>query len=131
MSIVDTFTRMWTDVCWSVNRRAREQLAADKVKYVYYSILTLYVGWSFLGAWIFSRYGTPKLMVLVVANLNNVALGVTALQLLWVNRTSCAQPVRPRWYSAAGPPPVRLFLLGLSVLVFISTQLPMLREMLR
>lgn len=131
MSIVDTFTRMWTDVCWSVSRRARERLAVDKIRYVYYSILVLYVGWSFLGAWIFARYGTPKLMVLVVANLNNVALGVTALQLLWLNRTLLPAAVRPRWYSQLGLLLCGLFYVGLSVLVFISTQLPMLREMLR
>jgi hypothetical protein len=131
MSIVDTFTRMWTDVCWSVSRRARERLAVDKIRYVYYSILVLYVGWSFLGAWIFARYGTPKLMVLVVANLNNVALGVTAFQLLGLNRTLLPAAVRPRWYSQLGLLLCGLFYVGLSVLVFISTQLPMLRDMLK
>ena len=131
MSIVDTFTRMWTDIYWSVSRHARDKMEVHQVKYVYYIMLSLYVTWSFFGAWIFSRYGTPKLMVLVVANLNNLALGVTALHVLWINRTLLPQAVRPRWYSQLGLVACAVFYLGLALLVFISTQLPMLREMLR
>ena len=39
--------------------------------------------------------------------------------------------VRPRWYSQLGLVACAVFYLGLALLVFISTQLPMLREMLR
>ena len=106
-------------------------MEVHQVKYVYYIILSLYVTWSFFGALIFSRYGTPKLMVLVVANLNNLALGVTAIHVLWINRTLLPQAVRPRWYSQLGLVACAVFYLGLALLVFISTQVPMLREMFR
>ena len=65
------------------------------------------------------------------ANLNNLALGVTAIHVLWINRTLLPQAVRPRWYSQLGLVACAVFYLGLALLVFISTQLPMLREMLR
>ena len=128
MSVVDCITRFWTDIYWSVSRHAREKLGVHQVKYVYYSILSIYVFWSFLGAWIFGRYGTPKLMVLIIANLNNLALGFTAVQLLWVNRTLLPKELQPRWYSQVGLALCAIFYLGLSVLVFYSTQWPVLRE---
>ena len=131
MSIVDTFTRMWTDIYWSVSRYAREKLGIHQIKTVYYFILAAYVAWSFFAAWIFSRYGTPKLMVLVVANLNNLAIGITAVHLLWINRTLLPKAVRPPLYSQLGLVACAVFYLGLAALVFISTQLPMLREMIR
>lgn len=46
------------------------------------------------------------------------------------SRQTAAVAVRPRWYSQLGLVLCGLFYVGLSGLVFISTQLPMLREML-
>ena len=126
MSIVDDFSRRWTDAIWTASSRVRTTLRADQVKYIYYSILTLYVIWSFVCAYYFS---TPKLMTIVIANINNVALGVTALQLLWINNTLLPAPVRPRWYHSLGLILCAAFYLGLAVLVFISKQWPELVKM--
>ena len=41
MSIVEAFSRRWTDIIWSANRRVRSSMADDQVHYVYYSILGL------------------------------------------------------------------------------------------
>lgn len=118
MSIVDDFSRRWTDVIWSASRRARERLATHQVKYIYYTILGCYVLWSVVALHLFSTYGSPKLMILVIANLGNVALGVTAFHLLWVNLRLLPPPLRPRWYHALGVLCCGGFYLGVAGLVF-------------
>jgi hypothetical protein len=118
MSIVDDFSRRWTDILWSGNRRIRENMRDHQVKYIYYTILFSYVVWTFVFAWAFS-YGTPKLMVVVIANLNNLAIGVTSFQLLWVNRTLLPPPLRPRWYQQLGVATCGVFYCGLFVLVLV------------
>ena len=128
MSIVDNFCRRWTDILWSGSPRIRKRMKPGEVNRVYYAILVPFVGWSFFCAWLFGKYGSPKLMVLVIANLNNIALAVTALHLLWVNRTLLPAPLRPRWYSQLGLVCCSVFYLGLSVLVFMTKQWPVIRE---
>jgi hypothetical protein len=98
MSIVDDFSRRWTDILWSGSRRVRSRLSGNAVKHIYYAILSVYVIWTFLCAYLFSTYGTPKLMTLVIANLNNLAIGLTAFHLLWINCKFLPEGVRPRWY---------------------------------
>ncbi|MCA9095019.1 MAG: hypothetical protein KDA68_16145, partial [Planctomycetaceae bacterium] len=70
-------------------------------------------------------------MTLVIANLNNVALGVTAIQLLWINTTLLPAKLRPRWYHVLGLIFCAVFYLGLAGLVFVEKQLPVLVEFLR
>jgi hypothetical protein len=130
MSIIDDFSRRWTDILWSGSRRIRQRMHANQVKYLYYSILGSYVLWTFICAWLFHTYGTPKLMVLVIANLNNLAIGLTAFQLLWVNRTLLPPALRPRWYQQCGLAACGAFYLGLALLVFATKQWPALRDAL-
>ncbi len=130
MSIVEDFSRRWTDIIWSANRRVREGWRDDQAKLIYYAILFSYVAWTFVAAYVFSQYGTPKLMTLIIANLNNLAIGVTAFHLLWVNRTLLPPPLRPRWYHQLGLFLCGVFYLGLAGLVFMTKQWPMIREML-
>jgi len=129
MSIVDDFSRRWTDLIWSGSRRVRERLAGNQVRWIYYTILGSYVLWSFVCAYLFSTYGTPKLMTLVIANLNNLAIGVTAFHLLWINRTLLPPELRPRWYSQLGVAGCGVFYFGLAVLVFMTKQWPMIRAL--
>ena len=102
------------------------------VKVFYYTILGGYVAWSFVCfAYLFNTYGTPKLMTVVIANLNNVAIGVTSVLLLsWINCVMLPRELRPRWYQRAGVVACGLFYLGMALLVFMTKQLPMLREIL-
>src|SRR5262249_27870645 len=102
MSIVDDFSRRWTDAVWTANRTVRETMRPDQVNVIYYVILGGYVLWSFVCAYFFNTYGTPKLMTLVIANLNNVSIGATSFVLLWMNLKLLPQPVRPRWYHSLG-----------------------------
>jgi hypothetical protein len=124
MSIVDDFSRRWTDILWSGSRRVRENLSGNQVRLIYYTILGLYVLWSLVCAYLFSTYGTPKLMTIVIANLNNLAIGLTAVHLLWINVTLLPAKIRPRWYSRLGVAACAVFYLGLAALVFIHKQLP-------
>ena len=131
MSIVDDFSRRWTDILWSGNRRVRDRMQPQQVKVIYYAILTAYVVWTFICAWLFSAYGHPKLMVLIIANVNNLALGVTAFVLLRVNRRLLPRELRPDAFHSAGLAACGVFYLGMALLVFVSKQLPMIREMLK
>jgi len=130
MSIVDDFSRRWTDILWSGSRRIRGTLAGNAVKRIYYSILSIYVMWTVVAAYLFSTYGTPKLMTLVIANLNNLAIGLTSFHLLWINCNMLPRELRPHWYQRAGVVACGVFYLGMALLVFMTKQLPMLREML-
>ena len=116
MSIVDDFSRRWTDAIWTASSRVRSSMKPDQVKYVYYSILCSYVLWSLVCAYLFSN--TPKLMTDFIANFNNLAIGVTSFQLLWINYRLLPYEVRPRWYHSAGLMSCGVFYLGLSGLVF-------------
>jgi hypothetical protein len=130
MSIVEDFSRRWTDIIWSASPHARNNMRDDQVKYIYYTILFSYVLWTLVAAYIFSTYGTPKLMTLIIANLNNLAIGVTAFQLLWVNSTLLPKEIQPRWYHQLGMVGCGVFYLGLSYLVFVTKQWPILMELM-
>ena len=120
MSIVDDFSRRWTDMVWSGSRRVRDSLRGHQVSRIYYTILTVYVLWTVVAAYLFSTYGTPKLMTLVIANLNNLAIGLTTFHLLYINVTLLPAQLRPRWYQRAGLVACGVFYLGLALLVFAT-----------
>jgi hypothetical protein len=116
MAIVDDFSRRWTDAIWTANRRVRQSMQPHQVKWIYYSILGMYVLWSFVCVYLFRA--RPQLMTDIISNLNNVALGMTSFQLLWVNHTLLPKPLRPRWYNTLGVAACGLFYLGVAALVF-------------
>jgi len=124
MSIVDDFSRRWTDAIWTGSKTVRETYKPNQVRWIYYAIVGGYVLWSLICATLFTFYGSPKLMTIIIANLNNVALGITAIQLLWINVTLLPREIRPRWYSILGLIGCAIFYLGLSLLVFLEKQLP-------
>ena len=96
------------------------------MKYIFYTIIAVYVLWSFISATIFLNFGNaPTLMVTVIANFNNIALGFTAFHILWINRTFLPEPLRPRWYSQLGIGFCGIFYLGMATLVFIVKILPL------
>ena len=126
MAIVDDFARRWTDILWSGSRRIRDRLQDHQARGVYYTILLVYVIWTFITAWIFLAYpDAPKLMVTVIANVNNLALAVTAFHILYINCRLLPEPLRPRWYSRVGIACCGLFYCALTVTIFWSTVLPL------
>lgn len=130
MSIVEDVCRRWTDIIWSSNRRVRETMQPSDIKKVYYTIFALYVTWTFLCATLFLFMKTPRVMVLVIANLNNVALGTTAFIILWNNCRLLPKPLRPNWFCRIGLIGAASFYVGLAGLVFYQKQIPMIKEML-
>lgn len=127
MAIVDDFSRRWTDIIWSSNKKVRDTLKPNQANRIYYSILALYVLWSFISATIFLRFGdAPQLMVTVIANLNNVALGATAFHVLWLNRNLLPKPLQPKWYNQFGIISCGVFYLGIAALVFHVKIVPLL-----
>ncbi len=122
MSIVDDFSRRWTDALWSASRRVRDSMQSHEVVYIYYAILFFYVLWSFVCAYFFSN--APKLMTDFIANFNNLAIGVTSFQLLWINHRLLPRELRPRWYQSLGLAGCGAFYLGLATLVFVYKVLP-------
>jgi hypothetical protein len=126
MSVVDDFSRRWTDTIWTANRRVRHSMEAHQVKWIYYTILSTYVMWSFICAYFFQTQ--PKLMTETIANLNNVAIGLTSFQLLWVNHTLLPRVLRPHWYNTLGVLGCGVFYTGLSVLVFVYKIWPLIMK---
>ena len=97
-----------------------------------------------LMAWLAERIGLPagsggvpasggtlsNLMALVIANLNNVALGGTAFVVLYVNRRFLPPPLRPGWLPSLGLVACGVFYLGLAALVFVAKQWPVLKGLI-
>ncbi len=126
MAIVDDFSRRWTDIVWSSNQRVRDRMQPNQASRVYYIILGCYVLWSFIAATIFLTFGNaPTLMVTVIANLNNVALGLTAFHVLWLNRNLLPKPLRPRWFNQVGIGCCGVFYFGMALFVFYIKVLPL------
>ncbi|MFN6303945.1 MAG: Nramp family divalent metal transporter [Planctomycetota bacterium] len=123
MSVLDDFSRRWTDAIWSASSRVTSHWRSDQVKWIYYSILACYVLWSFLCTFLFSN--APKLMTDFIANFNNMAIGVTSFQILWINHRLLPEPIRPRWYQSLGIALCGIFYLGLAAMVFWYKILPM------
>lgn len=126
MAIVDDFARRWTDIIWSAMPRIRRRMGSHQAPKIYYLLLGSYVLWSFIAATIFLEFGdAPKLMVMVIANLNNVALGLTAFHVLWINRNFLPPPLRPKWYNQLGIAACGVFYCGMAILVFYIKILPL------
>jgi hypothetical protein len=130
MSIVDDFSRRWTDAIWSANAKVRSRLKGQQVRRIYYALLATYALWSVIALYLFSKYGTPKLMTVIIANLNNLVLGVTAVFILRINMRLLPKELRPPLPHRIGMIACSTFYLGLSALVFFEKQLPILRELL-
>jgi len=127
MAIIDDFSRRWTDIIWSSNQKVRKRMQPHQASRIYYTILTCYVLWSFIAATIFLSFGNaPTLMVTVIANLNNVALGLTAFHVLWLNRNLLPAPLRPKWFNQIGIGSCGVFYFGMAALVFYIKIVPLL-----
>jgi hypothetical protein len=130
LGVVEDFARKWTDIFWSGSRRLRTGVGPNRIKWVYYGLLFMYVVWTYVCAWLFNTYGSPKLMALVIANMGNVALGITAFVVLHVNRRFLPPPLRPGWLATLGISACGVFYLGLAALVFMEKQWPVLKGLI-
>lgn len=131
VSIVDDFSRRWTDILWSSSPWIQTRFKQSHVGRLYYALLAAYVTWSFIAAFIFLSLGdAPKAMVLFIANFNNLAIGYTAFHILYINSRFLPPSLRPRWYSQLGMLACGMFYMGLAILVFFATVWPELQKLL-
>jgi hypothetical protein len=115
ISVCDQIARRWTDIIWTASKWTK-RLAGTKVKYVYYGILALYAVWGVFALSLFN----PLQIAKIGAVLGNVALAVSTLQALHVNRSLMPQPLKPHWILQAGALGCALFFLGITVIVVLT-----------
>ena len=120
MSILDGVCRRWTDIIWSGVARVRNKMKPNEVGKIYYRIMVIYITWQFIMCTVFLVFSDARSMVLVVANANNVALGSTAILLLYTNLRYMPRQLRPRLINCLGVLMCAVFYLGLAALVTIA-----------
>lgn len=130
MSVVDEVSRRWTDVIWSASHFVRNNLNEHQVRYVYYSLVAAYFVWCLSTLYLFGAYGTPRLMTLVIANLGNLALGITSFHILWINCRWLPPEIRPAWYQRFGLAACGVLYLTLTAFVFMEKQWPIIKSLL-
>lgn len=110
----DMIARRWTDIIWSCNTQA-QRLQGNQVKYVYYGILLLYAVWGTIALWTFD----PLIILTTAGVLMNLAMSVSALHTLYVNRTLLPRELQPGWFMQAGTLFCAVFFLGVTVVVLL------------
>ena len=111
----DNIARRWTDIIWTVSRRART-LGGNQVKYIYYGILLAYGIWGLFALSLFN----PLQIAKVGTVLMNVALGASSLHVLYINHSLLPPELRPGWISRIGLVCCGLFFLGMTVIVIFK-----------
>jgi len=107
ITTVDAFLRRWVDVVWTSSGHAR-RLDPHHVFRIYYGFLAGYV----LMAAGFLSFASPLWLIVVAANVNNLALGLSCLHTLAVNTRLLPSELRPGRMSRCA--------LGLSGAYFLS-----------
>jgi hypothetical protein len=109
ISAGDQVSRRWTDIIWMSNPRA-QRLGGGQVKYVYYSILSLYAVFGFAMLCLFPALALAK----IAAAIMNFSLAVSSLQAMFTNRVLMPAPLRPHWLLQTGVVCCAIFFLGIS-----------------
>jgi hypothetical protein len=112
VSQLDNLARRWTDVLWVGSRRLHK-LEGHEVKYVYYAILFLYMGWGLVALRL-----TPNPLALAVASgvMMNFALGFSVIHTLVVNLKLLPPELRPGLVQCAGLVCCAVFYVGISAI---------------
>jgi hypothetical protein len=111
----DMIARRWTDIIWTSNSRA-QRLSGDRVRWIYYSILTLYGLWGLVALTLFNPLEIAK----VGAVLMNVALGWSALHAVYVNRSLLPRELQSHLLMQLGAIACGVFFLGISLVVLLT-----------
>jgi hypothetical protein len=115
VSVGDQIARRWTDMVWTASSRVKK-LGRGEVRYIYYGILSVYAIWGLFVLWLLPALQIAK----IGAVLGNVALGVSTLQALYVNRSLLPKNLRPNVTLQIGTAFCGIFFLGISVLVLFT-----------
>ena len=115
ISVGDQIARRWTDIIWTASSSAK-RLGGTRVKYVYYSILSIYAVWGLFVLWRLPALDIAK----IGAVLGNLALGFSALHSLYVNRHLMPRELRPHWILQIGVIFCGIFFIGISLIVIVD-----------
>jgi hypothetical protein len=115
ISVGDQIARRWTDIAWTASSRLK-RMGGTHVKYVYYSILSVYAVWGLLVLWRLPALDIAK----IGAVLGNVALGFSALHALYANRTLLPKALQPHWLLQIGVLCCGIFFIGISMVVIVD-----------
>ena len=117
ITTVDGFLRRWVDVVWTSSGTLR-RIDPRQVLRVYYGFLAGYVVMSAA----FLAFASPLWLVIVAANVNNFALGLSCLHTLAVNTRLLPPALRPGLGSRLALGTAGLYFLSLAALtVWIIT----------
>jgi len=114
VSQLDTLCRRWTEVIWMGVGRLHH-LEGNKVKYIYYTMLSVYCVWGLIALWI-----TPNPLVLAIASgfMMNLALALASLHTLYVLIVLLPKPVRPGWLLCTGLVTCAVLYIAISAVAF-------------
>jgi hypothetical protein len=115
VSVCDQIARRWTDMIWTASPRVK-RLGQGEVRYLYYGILFAYGIWGLFVLWLLPALQIAK----IGAVLGNVALGVSSLQALYVNRRLLPPSLRPHPLMQLGVALCGVFFLGISIAVIAT-----------
>ncbi|HVX11400.1 MAG TPA: Nramp family divalent metal transporter [Pirellulales bacterium] len=111
----DQLARRWTDIIWTCSAWA-QRMREDRVKHLYYTILTGYGVWGMVTLMLFD----PMQILKVAGVLMNVSLGIASWHTLYANVTLLPPELRPNWLMRLGTFTCGLFFLGVSAIVVAS-----------
>jgi len=111
----DQIARRWTDIIWTSNRRA-QRMSGDKVRWIYYSILTLYGMWGLVALTLFD----PLQIAKIAAVLMNIALGWSAMHAVYVNRQLLPHNLQSPLVMQLGTILCGIFFIGISMIVLLT-----------
>jgi len=89
LDIVEGMVRALTDILWTSSRRLRNW--RDDVRYVYYPILVIIVGWGLVAL----RLSQPIVLLQFSANMAGIVFVISALHILRVNTTLLPDELQP------------------------------------
>lgn len=112
ISVSDQIARRWTDILWTASPRVK-RLGGNRVKYIYYGIMSLYAVWGLFVLWRLPALDIAK----IGAALGNLALGFSSLQAVYVNRTLLPPALRPHWLLTVGAVVAGTFFIAISLIV--------------
>lgn len=94
---VDGFVRRWVDVFWTASPKLRD-LPPESIKYVYFAVLALYVGFGV----VMLSLNKPLALVKIATNIMNFALAVSCWHTVYVNTSLLPRELRPNAAARAG-----------------------------
>ena len=115
LGVVDLVPRRYTDMIWTGFPSARK-LNPHDAKWIYYSILLVYVVWGVIAIHI----AKPFLMILVSATIGGYLLVVTAIHVLVVTPRFLPKEIQPPLWRQAGLVACAVFYAGLAALTIYS-----------